>query len=197
LSECSNEARVQLSRHRLGLLLRNGRNNHRAAFALPLNLGVGPLLLMNLSLRPAEASELTISESLSRLNMMSYRQARDVAWDSERFRQSWRDFENLAIIDDSQCLLGFVRLLVEGDALAIRDLQILPEFQYRGIGSWAISQVKQMAMARGFAVVQLRVYPENPALALYTRHGFVVDRVENTVVHMRCLLRQDELLAKS
>lgn len=142
---------------------------------------------MNLSLRPAQASELAASEALSRGNMASYRAARGVPWDTERFRQSWEAFENLAIDDDGQCC-GYLRLMPEGDALAIRDLQIAPAFQGKGIGSWAIERVKQMAAARGYGVVQLRVYPENPAMGLYARLGFVPDHAQDSVLHMRCHL---------
>lgn len=139
---------------------------------------------MNLSLRPAEAAEMTLAESLGRLSMASYRASRGVSWDPERFRASWADFENLAIIDSQHCC-GFLRLLPEGDALAIRDLQVKPELQGKGIGTWAVAQAKQRASARGYKAVQLRVHPENPAMALYTRLGFNVDRVEGAVVHMR------------
>jgi ribosomal protein S18 acetylase RimI-like enzyme len=142
---------------------------------------------MNLLLRPATASEIEASESLSRLNMAGYRASRGVPWDPDRFRQSWEQFENLAIACGSQ-RCGFIRLMPEGDALAIRDLQIAPGFQGKGIGTWAIEEVKQMAAARGYGLVQLRVYPENPAMSLYARLGFVPDYIQDSVLHMRCHL---------
>lgn len=140
---------------------------------------------MNLSLRSAEAHEMALSESLGQLSMAGYRATRGVSWDPARFRASWAEFENLAIADGQQCC-GFIRLVREGDALAIRDLQVRPELQGRGIGSWAVAQAKQIAAERGYPVLQLRVYPENPAMALYARLGFVTERVEDSVVHMRC-----------
>ena len=151
---------------------------------------------MKLSLRPAEASELAVSESLSRLNMASYRASRGVLWDPERFRLSWGEFENLAIVQSGQCC-GFIRLLPEGGALAIRDVQVAPEFQGKGIGSWAIAEVKQIAASRGYGTVQLRVYPENPAMALYARLGFGVERVEDAVVHMRCYIPPNSSLKRT
>lgn len=142
---------------------------------------------MNLSLRPAEDTEMALSESLSRLNMSAYRATRGESWDSSRFRASWAEFENLAILDGGQCC-GFIRLLPEGEALAIRDLQVVPERQGLGIGTWAISQARQLAAARAYRALQLRVYPENPAMALYARLGFSVERVEAALVHMRCYI---------
>ncbi|HEX4854771.1 GNAT family N-acetyltransferase [Arenimonas sp.] len=135
------------------------------------------------SLRPALPGELPAAESMSRDSMASYRATRGVAWDTERFRQSWRDFENLAIVEGSQCR-GFIRLMPEGEALAIRDLQVDPAFRGRGIGSWSIMQAMEMAASRGYRSVRLRVYPENPAMALYSRLGFEVDHEEDSVVHM-------------
>ena len=141
----------------------------------------------DLSLRPALAHEMAASESLGRLNMARYRTSRGMAWDPSRFAASWAEFENLAIVEGAQCC-GFLRLLPEGDALAIRDLQVEPGRQGCGIGTWAIAQAKDIAAARGFSAVQLRVFPENPALALYGRLGFTVARVEGAVVHMRCYI---------
>jgi ribosomal protein S18 acetylase RimI-like enzyme len=128
---------------------------------------------------------MALSESLGRLNMASYRASRGVPWDPARFIASWAEFENLAVIDGQQCC-GFIRLVREGDALAIRDLQVIPELQGRGIGSWAITQAKQIGAERGYGLLQLRVYPENPAIRLYSKLGFSVERIEGEVVHMRC-----------
>lgn len=142
---------------------------------------------MNLALRPATVDEMALSESLGQISMARYRTTRGIQWDPARFRASWAEFENLAITDGPQCC-GFLRLRQEGDALAIRDLQVRPELQGRGIGTWAVSQAKQIAAERGYPVLQLRVYPENPAKALYARLGFSVERVEDAVVHMRCYI---------
>ncbi|MGQ0800699.1 MAG: GNAT family N-acetyltransferase [Pseudomarimonas sp.] len=144
---------------------------------------------MNLSLRPARSDEMAASELLSRLNMASYRSSRGVSWDPERFRASWLEFENIAIVDGQKCC-GFIRLLTEGETLEIRDLQIDPGLQGQGIGSWAISQVKAMAAARGYRAVRLRVFPENPAMNLYTRLGFSVDRDDGGLLHMNCPIPQ-------
>jgi ribosomal protein S18 acetylase RimI-like enzyme len=117
--------------------------------------------------------------------MSSYRASRGISWDSERLRLG--EFENRAIIQDSQCL-GFIRLLAEAGALAIRDIQIVQEFEGKGVGTWAIEQIKLLASERGYASVTLRVNPENPAMALYIRLGFGVERIGDAVVHMHCYI---------
>lgn len=142
---------------------------------------------LNLSLRVATDSDFDFCESLSRLNMSAYREARGITWDRQRFRASWREFENLMLLADGEAV-GVLRLLPEGQALAIRDLQLLPGVRGRGIGAWALEQAKTMARGRGFGWLVLRVYADNPARQLYLRHGFsVVDMVDATL-HMACLL---------
>ena len=138
---------------------------------------------MKLSLRPADDQELAFCESLNRRNMSGYLAARDVAWDPSRFLASWAEFENLVILVDCH-LVGLLRLVPEQDALGLRDLQIIPERQGRGIGSWAVGQAKSIATSRGFFRLQLRVYEENPARALYTRLGFKAESVVGGTVHM-------------
>ena len=131
---------------------------------------------MNLSLRPALASELQESESLSRLNMAAYRAARGISWDPERFRRSWDEFENLAVVRGTQCC-GFIRLLPEGDALAIRDIQIAPEFQGQGIGSALLRSALELSdQWLNIRRLELTVYSSNEvAIALYERFGFEVE----------------------
>ena len=138
---------------------------------------------MELSLRPAEDQELAFCEALNRLNMDGYLAARGVAWDSSRFAASWAKFENLMILRESQ-VVGLLRLLPERGALGLRDLQVVPEHQGQGIGTWAVRQAQVIAADRGFSRLQLRVYEENPAAALYARLGFRAESVMDGTVHM-------------
>lgn len=138
---------------------------------------------MKLSLRPALDQDLAFCELLSQRNMTRYRQARGIPWDPVRFATDWAAFENLMILAQSR-VVGLLRLVTEHDALGLRDLQVLPEYQRQGIGSWAVQQAQSMAASRGFQRLQLRVYEENPATALYTRLGFKAESVTCGTVHM-------------
>jgi GNAT superfamily N-acetyltransferase len=140
---------------------------------------------MNFSLRPAAQEEFAFCESLSRRNMGDYLAARNVLWDPDRFLASWAAFENLMIVEGSQ-VVGLLRLTPERDALGLRDLQVLPEHQGRGIGTWAVQQAQSIAACRGFRRLQLRVYEDNPAKALYARLGFEVESVVDGAIHMAC-----------
>ena len=138
---------------------------------------------MQISLRPARELERSFCESLSRKNMESYRAARNIQWDQDRFNTSWDQFENLVIVAGDE-LVGSVRIFPEGEALGLRDLQVLPERQGQGIGSLALEQTKQLAISRGYDRLQLRVFAENPARSLYVRSGFrTVGDIDGTL-HM-------------
>lgn len=139
-------------------------------------------------LRPASGHDFAFCEHLSRNNMAAYLAARGIAWDPARFRASWAEFENLMILADDM-VVGLLRLLPEGEALGLRDLQVVPARQRQGVGSWAVRQAQAIAVQRGYWRLQLRVYPENPARALYARLGFIVEAEAKRTLHMVWLPR--------
>ena len=138
---------------------------------------------MRLDLRPAAEDQLELCEALTRSNLSAYLAARGTPWDSGLYLASWREFENLMILADGR-VAGVLRLLAAGDALEIRDLQVVPACQGQGIGSWAIGQARSRAADRGFGMVRLRVFEENPARVLYARLGFESDAIVDGKVHM-------------
>ena len=138
---------------------------------------------MRLSLRPAADEEHAFCESLNRRNMGGYLATRGIAWDPDRFLASWLEFENLLILAESD-IVGMLRLVPEQDAIGLRDLQVLPQRQGQGIGTWAVQQAQAITVSRDFLRLQLRVYEENPARALYARLGFKTESVAGGTVHM-------------
>ena len=139
--------------------------------------------LAHLVLHPATAHDFAFCEHLSRTNMAGYRAARGIAWDPARFRASWAEFENLMILagDDA---VGLLRLLPEGEALGLRDLQVMPARQRHGIGGWAVRQAQAITRQRGHPRLQLRVYADNPARRLYARLGFTIEAETDGTLHM-------------
>ncbi len=136
-----------------------------------------------LRLLPATPADRAFCEALGRDNMAAYRAARGIAWDPARFAASWATFENHVIVDRGE-RVGLLRLLVAGDALEVRDLQLLPAHRGRGIGTWAIAGAAAIARGRGLHRLRLRVLEENPARRLYARAGFEVERVVDGILHM-------------
>ena len=138
---------------------------------------------MTLALRPATKDQRAFCEALTRSHLAAYRAARDMSWDAGLYRASWQEFENLMILADER-VAGVLRLRAAGAALEIRDLQVVPELQGQRIGTWAIQQAKALAAGRGFDMVRLRVFAENPARSLYARLGFVSEAIVAGKVHM-------------
>ncbi|MGY0650465.1 GNAT family N-acetyltransferase [Luteimonas sp. A537] len=134
-------------------------------------------------MRPATAHDFAFCEDLSRTNMACYLRARGIAWDPERFRASWAELENLVIVAGDETI-GLLRLLPEGEALGLRDLQIVPSRQRQGIGGRAIQQAQAIAVRRAHPRLQLRVYADNPARVLYARLGFAVEAEVDGTLHM-------------
>jgi GNAT superfamily N-acetyltransferase len=128
---------------------------------------------VTLSLTPAGPDDYDFTHDLTRANMEHYVARFWGAWDSEIYRGNYDRTENLIL-----CLngirVGFIRLFTEADRLILEDLQILPGFQNRGIGSWALVEVDRFAGDRGFRAIRLRCFHINPAYQLYLRSGFAV-----------------------
>ena len=138
---------------------------------------------MKLQLRPAQERDFAFCESLSRSNMASYRSARGIAWDPNRFLASWAQFET-SVICAGDLRAVFLALLVVDEALEIRDLHVAPAHRNHGIGTWAIAQAKSEAASRALEALRLRVYADNPARHLYARLGFKADSTDDGVLHM-------------
>lgn len=138
---------------------------------------------MSFRLHLAAAHDFAFCEHLSRTNMAGYFAARGIAWVPQRFRASWMEFENLMILagDDP---VGLLRLLPEDEALGLRDLQVVPSRQGKGIGGWAVRQAQGLAVQRGHPRLQLRVYADNPARRLYARLGFTIEAEIAGTLHM-------------
>ncbi|MDP7591386.1 MAG: GNAT family N-acetyltransferase [Litorilituus sp.] len=72
-------------------------------------------------------------------------------------------------------------------SLHIRQLQILPKYQGKGIGSRVLSVVKKKALQLQLPIT-LNVLLKNPARGLYLRHGFQIEGKNKIEFHMRCPL---------
>jgi len=91
----------------------------------------------------------------------------------------------VSIIEVEGRAAGAVWLESGPDAIHIRELQVLPDLQGRGIGTATIRNVIDQGARRGVPVT-LSVVPANPrARRLYERLGFRVAAVEAPFVHMR------------
>ncbi|CAH0526662.1 GNAT family N-acetyltransferase [Vibrio hippocampi] len=117
-------------------------------------------------------SDPLFAESLTKANMASYYQTRGITWDHNQFLNSWEDLDNYEVHLD-QTRVGVLRFSYSGDTTFLRDFQLLPEFQGRGIGAECLDQVVKHALGCQSTKLVLRVFSENPAINLYGSKGFV------------------------
>ncbi|HIF5945858.1 TPA: GNAT family N-acetyltransferase [Vibrio parahaemolyticus] len=117
-------------------------------------------------------SDSLFAESLTKSNMASYYQTRGIIWDHNQFLSSWEELDNYEVHLD-QDRVGVLRFSYSGDTTFLRDFQILPEFQGRGIGAKCLELVVRHALKRQSTKLVLRVFSENPAISLYESKGFV------------------------
>ncbi|WP_114325297.1 GNAT family N-acetyltransferase [Candidatus Colwellia aromaticivorans] len=83
--------------------------------------------------------------------------------------------------------MGVIALNGTTKSLHIRQLQILPEFQGKGVGSKILTVVKKRALQLQLPVT-LNVLLQNPARGLYLRHGFQIEGKNKLEFQMRCPL---------
>src|SRR5690554_3336871 len=110
---------------------------------------------MDRSVRHAVSDDVTWAEALTRANMHVYRSTRGWGWSTEGFLASWRETENFVLLLDA-CKAGFLRFTPEEHALYIRDIQVFPQRQRQGVGTFAVQHVERLARERGMAKVRLR-----------------------------------------
>lgn len=97
-----------------------------------------------------------------------------------------REFAELpfAVVEESGRTVGYVCVIHRRECDFVDEIALLPEAQGRGIGTQLLQGVLSAAGRRGVPV-QLSVFVNNPAQALYARLGFEVVRVEEPRMSMR------------
>jgi ribosomal protein S18 acetylase RimI-like enzyme len=81
----------------------------------------------------------------------------------------------------------WMRLIKSGEGLAYVDdstpqlgIALLPRFQHQGYGRQLMFAALEAARQYGYRQVSLTVHPQNPAIAMYERCGFVKRELRNT-----------------
>ena len=96
----------------------------------------------------------------------------DEEWQRDYFDQHFHPDGCRIVTCDGQDV-GLVSTVEGEDEVVLSTLEVLPEVQRRGIGTFVLQSVQQEAFALGKAVT-LQVLRVNPARRLYERLGFVV-----------------------
>jgi ribosomal protein S18 acetylase RimI-like enzyme len=93
----------------------------------------------------------------------------------------------VGVVDGADVGACWMRLLPTGVGLAAVDgrtpqlgIALLPNFQHRGLGRPLMLAALQAAREAGYTRVSLTVHPENPAVRLYLRCGFMMRGLRGT-----------------
>ncbi len=96
-------------------------------------------------------------------------------------------YQDSHIILSNRKPIGLLKLGVMTQSLHIRQFQILPEYQGKGIGTLVLNVVKKRALQLCLPIT-LNVLLDNPARALYLRHGFQIKNKNKLEYQMLCPL---------
>jgi ribosomal protein S18 acetylase RimI-like enzyme len=108
----------------------------------------------------------------------------DEAWQRRDFDRRFSEYL-VSIIECEGRATGGLLLESKPDSIYIHELQVLPEYQNRGVGTAVVRQVIEQAASLGVAVT-LSVVPANPrAKHLYEQLGFAVTEFEAPFFRMR------------
>jgi ribosomal protein S18 acetylase RimI-like enzyme len=138
--------------------------------------GVMPLCpVSHMDLRTARAEDYDFLYRLRRAAMKDY-VARTWGWDEnwqeEHFRRQFDPSVNQIITSQGRDV-GVLSVSESDAEVFLRYIEVLPEFQRRGIGTIIIRAILEGAERKGKSVV-LRVLKVNPARSLYECLGFSV-----------------------
>jgi ribosomal protein S18 acetylase RimI-like enzyme len=127
-----------------------------------------------ITLRPATGEDVGFLYDLHRTALRDYVEQTyglwDDTWQQQRFRHHCQ-VERCSVICSEGQDAGVVCVHVHEDEVFLTRIEILPEFQRRGLGTQVIQSILREAFDHGKAV-RLQTFKVNPARKLYARLGF-------------------------
>ena len=133
--------------------------------------------------RPADEQDKAFLKRLAKLCYSDLVERQFGAWDDkdqERlFEAKWKSHD-YQIIELNGDPIGTVWITRESDHLWLREIQISPDRQNRGVGTRIMSDLLRQSNESGLPL-RLRVLTQNPARRLYERMGFkIIGKYEDT-----------------
>ena len=101
-------------------------------------------------------------------------------WKPSSFRESF-DPTKTTVIRISNRRVGWYSTRDESDHLYLKDIYISPRYRGQGIGTKVIRGIIDSSR---HPIVRLTTFIDNPALSLYQRLGFTIDKNEDGVLTM-------------
>lgn len=141
---------------------------------------------MNITLSGAAREDVHFFVALNELSYKELIERQFGHWDArvqaEAFLEKWRESGFMKVLVDEQ-LVGGLWVRDHKDCHELREIQVLPEFRNRGIGTYLLKREIERARAAR-KPLRLRVLLENPAIRLYRRMGFRIVRTDDVRHYM-------------
>ena len=126
--------------------------------------------------------------SLRKASMGTHLKEAGLVMDDEQHLERIHEFyQESHIILHNRKPIGLLKLGVMKSSLHVRQFQILPKYQGKGIGTLVLNVVKKRALQLMLPIT-LNVLLKNPARALYLRHGFQIKNKNKLEYQMFCPL---------
>lgn len=140
---------------------------------------------IQISFRKASFLDIDFLVSLRKHSMTEHlERAGIIMSDEQHHARVLEHFEDSNIIMLNQLSIGVIKLGDLAESLHIRQFQLLPNYQGRGIGRKVLTVTEKKARERKKAVT-LAVLLENPAKKLYDSYGFKILRQDELQYYMR------------
>ena len=146
-----------------------------------------------LGFRKVKNEDIDFLLSLRRKTMTQHLLAAGIRMTDEQHLVQIKDhyYESHIVLADRKPIglvkMGVVALNNTHKSLHIRQLQIMPKYQGKGVGSKVLTVVKKRALQLCLPIT-LNVLLKNPARGLYLRHGFQVEKKTRLEYQLRCPL---------
>ena len=131
---------------------------------------------MKIIKRPAKDEDKDFLYSLNRAVYRTLVERINGKWDEkfqkEYFEQKWNK-AGYQIIEKDNTKIGTIWIEYEPDLHTLKEIQILPDFQNKGIGTELLKSEISLAK-KANVTIRLRLLKGNPAQSLYSRLGFKV-----------------------
>jgi ribosomal protein S18 acetylase RimI-like enzyme len=135
--------------------------------------GVSLMEYPPITLRTANQADIEFLIALRRASMWDAVN-RIYPWVEEEQRERvLANFESAQIVCKEKRDIGLLKVAFSNEHVQLHQIQLLPEWQGKGIGCRLISNLQEEACSKGIPVL-LNVFRTNSAIKLYTRLGFRV-----------------------
>lgn len=127
---------------------------------------------MKISFQPAKTADIPFLLNLRKRTMNSYLEDAGMMISNDYHHARIKEyFADSSIICINGKAVGLIKLSKQEDKLHIRQFQILPALQNKGVGSQVLQLIMKKAQQLNLPIT-LNVMLKNPAKRLYEKYGF-------------------------